>query len=468
MEKVHNLILSVWKEEVIPKDWNMAVICPIHKKGDKLTCTNYRGIALLNSTYKVFAKILACRLKPYVEDILGDYQCGIRGNRSTTDQIFSIRTILEKCYEYNISTHHLFVDFKQAYDSIVRDWLYQVMTEFGIPSKLVNLTKMAMKATICKVKIQGQLSQGFPVNRGLRQGDVISTILFNICLENVMRNIELNPGGTIFNRTVHYLAYADDVDLVARSPQALAEAYEQLERGAKDIGLVVNVEKTKYMLASKRVSQVTSFKYRVNEFERVRDFQYLGSTVTESNDTTAEVRKRISAGNKSYFASLPMLKSKHLSRKLKLQIYTTIIKPVVLYGSEAWTLNKKEEEMLLVWERKILRKIFGPLCENGVWRIRTNKEVQDLYDNPNILSEMKSRRLQWAGHVERAPDNRTIKKLSRGKPEGRRNVGRPRKRWLDEVEGDLRKMGVRGWRSKAGDREEWRKIVKEAKVLLEL
>jgi len=102
----------------MPKEWAMTIICPIHKKSDKTDCQNYRGISLLSVIYKVFAKILAKMLSPYAEQIIGDYQCGFRRDRSTKDQMFALTSILGKCYAYNITLHQLFIDFKQAYDSI--------------------------------------------------------------------------------------------------------------------------------------------------------------------------------------------------------------------------------------------------------------------------------------------------------------------------------------------------------------
>ena len=88
----------------MPHDWNNAIICPIYKKGNKLECGNYRGISLLNVAYKIFTNLLAKNIEPYTEQILGDYQCGFRKGRSTMDQIFSLRQIIETFYEHN--THY--------------------------------------------------------------------------------------------------------------------------------------------------------------------------------------------------------------------------------------------------------------------------------------------------------------------------------------------------------------------------
>jgi hypothetical protein len=124
-----------------------------------------------------------------------------------------------------------------------------------------------------------------------------------------------------------------------------------------------------------------------------------------------------------------------------------------------------EEELLNRWERKVLRKIFGAVQENGQWGIRRNRELEELYNHPNIVAEIKCNRLRWLGHVERMPEDRMVKKIYLGHPSGRRLRGRPRKRWLDDVEDDIRKMRIRRWRTHVGDREAWANIIREAKAL---
>jgi len=108
----------------LPEEWKVSIIVPIHKKGDKTDCNNYRGISLLSITYKILSNILLSRLIPYAEEVIGDHQCGFRRNMSTTDHIFYIRQILEKKRECNEAVHQLFIDFKKAHDSVRREVLY--------------------------------------------------------------------------------------------------------------------------------------------------------------------------------------------------------------------------------------------------------------------------------------------------------------------------------------------------------
>ena len=142
----------------MPCDWNLGIIYPIYKKGDRLDCNNYRGITVLNTAYKKFSLILQEDDLTHVEEIVGNYQRGFRNGKSTTDQIFTMRQILEKMAEYRHDTYHLFIDFKAAYDSIARVKLYDAMSSFGIPAKLIRLVRMTMTNVTCQVRVDGKLS----------------------------------------------------------------------------------------------------------------------------------------------------------------------------------------------------------------------------------------------------------------------------------------------------------------------
>lgn len=193
--QIQKLIGSMWTNEQIPKDWNTAIICPIFKKGNTSKVENYRGISLLNTSYKVLSLAVLKRLEIYAKDIIGEYQCGFTRGKSTTDQIFIIRQIMEKYYEHDKDLFMVFVDFKQAYDSINRhlQQLFTALRNFEISEKSVRMIEICNSNTYCRVRYQGELSLQFEVQSGLKQGDAISPVLFNLALEQVLRDMSSMP-----------------------------------------------------------------------------------------------------------------------------------------------------------------------------------------------------------------------------------------------------------------------------------
>jgi len=282
---------------------------------------NFRGISLFNIAYKVMSIVLYGRLKPHANQIIGQYQCGFRGV-STIDQIQTLRQILEKT-EFQIETHHLFIDFKTAYDKVKRNQLYKARLEFGIPLKLVRLVQAIMEGTTAKVKVQNELSERFHIRNGLRQGDALACILFNITLEKIKRDANINQCGNIFYKSVQILAYADDIDIISRSPKSLQEATIVLDRAARRMGMELNQAKTKYMICGTKKKYVENvFKMKHMAFQRVNSFVYLGTLITTDNNTSAKINNRITLANRSYFELVNILKAKNINRKYKVIIYS--------------------------------------------------------------------------------------------------------------------------------------------------
>jgi len=175
--------------------------------------------------------------------------------------------------------------------------------------------------------------------------------------------------------------------------------------------------------------------------------QYLRTILTNQNSIAEEIKSRLRSGHACYHLVQNLLSSRLLSKNLKIKIYRTTILPVVLYGCETWLLTSREERKLRVFENMVLRRIFGPRRDEvtGEWRRLHNEELNDLW------------------HVARMGEERGVHRVLAGKPEGRRPLGRPRRRWVDNIRMDLHEVGCgyMDWIGLAQDRNRWWTLVSE-------
>jgi hypothetical protein len=151
-----------------------------------------------------------------------------------------------------------------------------------------------------------------------------------------------------------------------------------------------------------------------------------------------------------------LLSSRLLSKNIKIRVYRTIILPVVLYGCETWSPTRREQYRLSVFENRVLRRIFGPKRDEmkGEWRRLHNEELNDLYSSPNTIRIIKSRRVRLAGHVARMGKQKGAYKILVWRPEGMRPLGRPWRRWEDNIKIDLQEVGCcMDWIELAHDRD---------------
>lgn len=458
-ERLYVLIRTIWNEERMPEEWSKGQIITIHKKGDQQMCNNYRGLTLLNSAYKIISTLIQRRLTAATTNILGQYQCGFTKGKSTIDAIHTVKQIMEKAHEYKIRIELLFVDFQQAFDKVKRSKLMLALADMGIQSKLRRLINMTMSSNMVNIRTQKGETEEFVINKGVRQGDSLSATLFNLALEYVVRKFNK---GTLRTREGQIIAYADDIVLITKNRRIMENMLEELITKGEEMGLIINQEKSKIMRFDRKFEN-KKIKIGVHAFEEVEKFRYLGILLTNNGERDSEIKEKIITTNKVYYANKKLLKNKLLSRKSKMRIYRTIIRPTMMYAAETLSMTKKQEEDLRIIERKILRTILGPLKINkDEYRQRTNHELLTEI-NEDIVCKIKQQRAKWLGHVWRAGPTMTIYSMLEWMPGGKRRRGRPRSTWLQEVIKDINRAGVRQWKEKTRDRKIWKKIVEKIK-----
>ena len=158
-----------------------------------------------------------------------------------------------------------------------------------------------------------------------------------------------------------------------------------------------------------------------------------------------------------------MLKSKIIKRSVKKQMYKKLIRPVVTYGSETWTLTKSDENLLRIFEGKILQRIYGPVQEGDICRIRNNEELNRSINGEDIVEFIKAQRMRWLGHVKRMEVGAMARKMMEARLFIGRRRGRPHLRWMDDVT-DLKVMKIKQWIEKMKDRQQRRLVVELAKA----
>ena len=261
------------------------------------SCVNYRGITLTSIAAKIYNALLRNRIEPKIDNILRKNQNGFRRNRSTTSQILTIRRILEGVRAKNLQATLIFVDFTKAFDSIHRGKMEQILLAYGIPKETVAAITILYRNTKVKVRSPDGDSEYFDIVAGVLQGDTLAPYLFIICLDYVLRTsidkIKENGFELTKKRSRRYPAttitdadYADDIAILANTPDQAETLLHSLERAAASIGLHVNAHKTEYMCYN-QTGDISTLEG--TPLKLVDKFTYLGSSV----ESTEKDKKKI-------------------------------------------------------------------------------------------------------------------------------------------------------------------------------
>ena len=480
LQHLHSLLLQCWRQQEIPHKMRNAKIVTLYKnKGDKGDCNNYRGISLLSITGKVFARIILKRLQKLAEQILPESQCGFRAGRSTTDMIFTLRQLQEKCREQQKPLYIAFVDLTKAFDTVNRKALYKVLKSIGCPPILLHLIVSFHENMEACVQYDGSISDYFQVNVGVKQGCVLAPTLFGIyfavLLRYAFRNSEdgvymrTRLDGSLFNlrrlkakkRTIEALIrdllFADDAALTAHSNEGLQSLMNSLARACELFGLTISIKKTEVL--GQKTDSPPRITLQGNVLNTVDKFVYLGSTISSTLSLEEELSSRIGKAATA-FGKLRQraLENTKLTTKTKILVYQACVLLSLLYGSETWTLYARQEKRLNSFHMRCLRKILGIKWQDKI----PDTEVLEKAGIPSLFAILRSRRLRWLGHVSRMDDSRIPKQVLYGElSNGKRSTGRPKLRYKDQCKATMTDLSIDSgnWDELAKDRSRWRSAI---------
>ncbi|KAI8440939.1 hypothetical protein MSG28_009236 [Choristoneura fumiferana] len=426
---LQRLFNSVILEGTTPEAWHRSVVVLFFKKGDNTLLKNYRPISLLSHVYKLFSRVITNRLERRFDDFQPPEQAGFRKGFSTIDHIHTLRQIIQKTEEYNRPLCLAFVDYEKAFDSIETWAVLQSLQRCHIDYRYIEVLKSLYSSATMSIRLQDESTQPIQLQRGVRQGDVISPKLFTNALEDVFKLLDWNRFGININgEYITHLRFADDIVIMAESLEGLNTMLSDLSIVSQQVGLKMNMDKTKIM-SNVHVTPVPVIVGN-DVLEVVDHYVYLGQVVQLGRSNfDKEVARRIQLGWAA-FGKLRDVFSSNIPQCLKTRVFDQCVLPVMTYGAETWSLTVGLLERLKVTQRAMERAMLGVSLRD---RIR-NTEIRRRTKVTDIAGKICKLKWQWAGHIARRTDNRWGRKVLEWRPRtGRRSVGRPPTRWTDDI-----------------------------------
>ena len=451
LHKLFNLILESGQ---IPSTFKKALIVVLYKKDDRSECKNYRPISLLSHVYKLFMTIIGNRITDDLYSCFPDSQAAYQPGRGTVEQIFALSQMIEKSIEFNKPLYMIFIDFTKAFDSIKLDKLWSILNKTSLNKNYINLLKSLYDGSQASIKTDLGNSRFVNIKKGVKQGDMLSAVLFCIALAAVMVKTEevCNSGFSIGGRILSNLSYADDIALTNECPIKLQEFVNDLAKNANIIGLEFNLKKTESMSTDKLQLPLNLTIYG-KPIKQVTEFVYLGHKLTSSSNHEATLKHRLGLGWAAFQNNSTILKSKRVPISVKAKTYLIYVLPVVLYGLDCITWTKQLSNRIEIFQNHVMRFITGHrlIEKTSISTLRNKTSLPPLFD------KIKSKTLKLFGHIKRSSVG--LSKLCfEGMVQGKRSRGKPKKRWRDNI---LPWSNTQNWFSinqLALDREEWRKL----------
>ena len=354
-----------WNTGTTPHSWSEAMVVSIFKgKGDPANPSSYRPISLLNAAYKLYAAILQKRLASELEERLRTSQYGFRSHRGTAQPLFVIRRAMEWSHNTTTPLHFLFLDWKQAFDSLDHTAMIDAIRRLGTSEKMIsNIAAIYSSPTFFTQGMHGNRASG-KVGAGIHQGCPLSPYIFIAVLSVIFAEVDegLLQQGTATNtwsvgHPVYDLEYADDTLLLGITSPQLQSILHTLETVAATYGLKLNQEKTE-LLANPKADHTALHFLDGTPVKKVHSAKYLGSMISWECTFEVALFHRLALAEEAY-KKLRLVWNSTMSRTRKLKIFESTFVPILLYGLDALTLSQKQLYRVDSQYMRFLRRVMG-------------------------------------------------------------------------------------------------------------
>ena len=334
-----------WREGMVPSEWRRSTVVPIPKKGGSGVCQTdeFRGISLVPVAYKAMCSVVQGRLEHVVgeRDLVAEEQGGFRKGRGCRDQLLTLVLLGQVRAVAKRGMMAGFIDFKKAYDRVSRGKLWCSLEEMGIRGKVIDFLKAVYSDMSCVVKVGEEWSEPFGVSCGLRQGCILSPLLFSLYVNSLVSKLKgAEVGVKCGDQLISVLMYADDAVIVAEDEKSMKRGLETLAEWCNEWAVEINVEKCGVMHMRRKGVRRTDKKFYVRgeEVRVVEEYKYLGCVVNEHLQSVRMVEERAKAGAGALGDWLRRCRATvgEVKGATFMKLMEMLVETVLLYGAEVW------------------------------------------------------------------------------------------------------------------------------------
>jgi hypothetical protein len=412
---LHKLLAVVWKEEKVPVEWRKGQVVPLFKGGDASDLGDYRGITLLSVVSKMLESIVNRRVCGWLEKNggLSDEQGGFRAGRGTADLVWLVHEVVQRRKERRQTTFACFIDVQKAYDTVWQAGMFKRLRDVGVRGKVWRLLKWWYSETESVVLVDGEETRPFKLRQGVKQGSVLSPVLYAVFLDGVVAELKQRGLGVVVEGVWMGAAlYADDTVLLAASREELVEMMAVVEEYSRRWRFRVNAAKTKVMVfGEKKAVRAEAAKQRAwrmggGVVEEVEVFKYLGVELALNGKWTV-VGERLRKKGEAVGNLLTGLGGvcQGMGMRMKRRLWEVLGVPVMGYGSEVWEVGKGEAEKMEKVQRRVGRQVLG--CSQLVADVVVRGELGWV----QLKARRDEMKLRFLGRLLRMDEKRAVRKM---------------------------------------------------------